>query len=122
MAGESPCPASANNWKQNSDAKTSISSMDSECLVLLPRVCAVLADPTQSLPDDTSLEKLLDWFTGLTKEDHGLTLLESCPCLVDYISTVCLDKTTHPSMLSFSLKLSGLLAASQHGFNLLQVN
>ncbi|XP_029599376.1 BRCA1-associated ATM activator 1 [Salmo trutta] len=94
--------------------------MDSECLVLLPRVCAVLADPTQSLPDDTSLEKLLDWFTGLTKEDHGLTLLESCPCLVDYISTVCLDKTTHPSMLSFSLKLSGLLAASQHGFNLLQ--
>lgn len=94
--------------------------MDSECLVLLPRVCAVLADPRQSLPDDTSLEKLLDWFTGLTKEDHGLALLESCPCLVDYISTVCLDKTTHPSMLSFSLKLSGLLAASQHGFNLLQ--
>jgi hypothetical protein len=42
--------------------------MDSECLVLLPRVCAVLADPRQSLPDDTSLEKLLDWFTGLTKE------------------------------------------------------
>ncbi|XP_071210882.1 BRCA1-associated ATM activator 1 [Salvelinus alpinus] len=94
--------------------------MDSECLVLLPRVCAVLADPRQSLPDDTSFEKLLDWFTGLTKEDHGLALLESCPCLVDYISTVCLDKTTDPSMLSFSLKLSGLLAASQHGFNLLQ--
>ncbi|XP_042173764.1 BRCA1-associated ATM activator 1 [Oncorhynchus tshawytscha] len=94
--------------------------MDSECLVLLPRVCAVLADPRQSLPDDTSLEKLLDWFTGLTKEDHGLALLESCPCLVDYISTVCLDKTTDPSMLSFSLKLSGMLAASQHGFNLLQ--
>ncbi|XP_031667000.1 BRCA1-associated ATM activator 1-like [Oncorhynchus kisutch] len=94
--------------------------MDSECLVLLPRVCAVLADPRQSLPDDTSLEKLLDWFTGLTKEDHGLALLESCPCLVDYISTACLDKTTDPSMLSFSLKLSGLLAASQHGFNLLQ--
>uniref|UniRef100_A0A4W5L2X2 Uncharacterized protein n=1 Tax=Hucho hucho TaxID=62062 RepID=A0A4W5L2X2_9TELE len=89
--------------------------MDSECLVLLPRVCAVLVDPRQSLPDDTSLEKLLDWFT-----DHGLALLESCPCLVDYISTVCLDKTTDPSMLSFSLKLSGLLAASQHGFNLLQ--
>ena len=53
--------------------------MDSECLVLLPRVCAVLADPRQSLPDDTSLEKLLDWFTGLTKEgeethtEKGLT-------------------------------------------------
>ncbi|XP_010863061.2 BRCA1-associated ATM activator 1 isoform X1 [Esox lucius] len=94
--------------------------MDSECMLLLPRVCAVLADPRQSLPDDTSLEKLLDWLTGLTKEDHGQALLESCPCLLDYISTVCLDKTPDPSMLSFSLKLSGLLAASQHGFSLLQ--
>ncbi|KAL1005204.1 hypothetical protein UPYG_G00055980 [Umbra pygmaea] len=101
-------------------ARVTDSVMDSECVMLLPRVCAVLADPRHSLPDDTSLEKLLDWFTVLTKEDNGLALLESCPCLVDYISTVCQDKTTDPSLLSFSLKLSGLLAASQHGFNLLQ--
>ncbi|XP_052363794.1 BRCA1-associated ATM activator 1-like [Oncorhynchus keta] len=51
--------------------------MDSECLVLLPQVCAVLADPRQSLPDDTSLEKLLDWFTGLTKEDISYLFIPS---------------------------------------------
>lgn len=37
--------------------------MDRECVSLLPRVCEVLADSSKSLPDDTSLEKLLDWFT-----------------------------------------------------------
>lgn len=41
--------------------------MDRECVLLLPQVCAVLADSRTSLPDDTSLEKLLDWFTGLSK-------------------------------------------------------
>lgn len=40
--------------------------MDRECVSLLPRVCEVLLDSGRSLPDDTSLEKLLDWFTGLT--------------------------------------------------------
>lgn len=40
--------------------------MDRECESLLPRVCEVLLDSGRSLPDDTSLEKLLDWFTGLT--------------------------------------------------------
>lgn len=44
-----------------------VSTMDSECVSLLPGVCEVLADSGSSLPDDTSLEKLLDWFTGLTK-------------------------------------------------------
>lgn len=40
--------------------------MDRECASLLPSVCKVLADSGRSLPDDTSLEKLLDWFSGLT--------------------------------------------------------
>ncbi|KAJ3614021.1 hypothetical protein NHX12_017598 [Muraenolepis orangiensis] len=48
--------------------------MDGECMELLPRVCSVLADSGSSLPDDTSLEKLLDWFTGLT--NTGRCLLE----------------------------------------------
>lgn len=41
--------------------------MDEECVLLLPRVCELLSNSGKSLPDDTSLEKLLDWFTGLTK-------------------------------------------------------
>ena len=41
--------------------------MDRECVSLLPRVCEVLRGSGSSLPDDTSLEKLLDWFTGLTE-------------------------------------------------------
>lgn len=40
--------------------------MDGECVKLLPRVCQVLAVSGKSLPDDTSLEKLLDWLRGLT--------------------------------------------------------
>lgn len=44
-----------------------ISPMDEECVLLLPRVCELLSNSGKSLPDDTSLEKLLDWFTGLTK-------------------------------------------------------
>jgi hypothetical protein len=40
--------------------------MDGECVKLLPQLCKVLAVSGKSLPDDTSLEKLLDWFSGLT--------------------------------------------------------
>uniref|UniRef100_A0A3B4G9M0 BRCA1-associated ATM activator 1 n=1 Tax=Pundamilia nyererei TaxID=303518 RepID=A0A3B4G9M0_9CICH len=36
----------------------------SKCVSLLPRVCEVLAASGSSLPDDTILEKLLDWFTA----------------------------------------------------------
>lgn len=39
--------------------------MDGECVLLMPRVCELLSKSGKSLPDDTSLEKLLDWFTGL---------------------------------------------------------
>lgn len=46
---------------------TQVSTMDRECLSLLPRVCEVLAASGGSLADDTSLEKLLDWFKALTE-------------------------------------------------------
>lgn len=39
--------------------------MSRECALLLPSVCAALADPWQRGPDDTCLEKLLDWFREL---------------------------------------------------------
>jgi len=44
--------------------------MDGDCLSLLPAVCLVLADPKQSPPDDTSLEKLLDWFKELHSQSE----------------------------------------------------
>lgn len=51
--------------------------MDRECVSLLPAVCEVLAGSGRSLPDDTSLEKLLDWFTGLTKAGQYPTMWDS---------------------------------------------
>ncbi|XP_034743503.1 BRCA1-associated ATM activator 1 isoform X1 [Etheostoma cragini] len=92
--------------------------MDRECVLLLPSVCEVLADSGRSVPDDTSLEKLLDWFTGLT--EAGGSLLEACPCLLKFISTVVPNKASDPGVLSFTLRLTGLMAASEDGFKMLQ--
>ncbi|XP_073698827.1 integrator complex assembly factor BRAT1 [Garra rufa] len=94
--------------------------MDSDCLSLLPAVCLVLADPKQSPPDDTSLEKLLDWFMELHRQSNGQVLLQHHPCLRDFISSVCTCKTTDPAILSYTLKLTGLLAATVQGFDLLE--
>uniref|UniRef100_A0A3P8RMH7 BRCA1-associated ATM activator 1 n=1 Tax=Amphiprion percula TaxID=161767 RepID=A0A3P8RMH7_AMPPE len=93
--------------------------MDRECVSLLPRVCEVLAASGSSLPDDTSLEKLLDWFTGLTKA--GTSLLESCPCLLEFISTVVHNRALDPSILSFTLRLTGFVAVTEVAFKVLQV-
>ncbi|XP_070780725.1 BRCA1-associated ATM activator 1 [Enoplosus armatus] len=92
--------------------------MDRECVSLLPSVCEVLADSGRSLPDDTSLEKLLDWFTGLTKA--GGSLLKVCPCLLEFISTVGNNTASDPGVLSFTLKLTGLLSATEDDFKMLQ--
>ncbi|XP_076583605.1 integrator complex assembly factor BRAT1 isoform X1 [Chaetodon auriga] len=97
---------------------THVSTMDRECVSLLPRVCEVLADSGRSLPDDTSLEKLLDWFTGLNAA--GRSLLEACPCLLEFISTVVSDTASDPGVLAFTLKLTGLMAATEDGFRTLQ--
>ncbi|XP_030004452.1 LOW QUALITY PROTEIN: integrator complex assembly factor BRAT1 [Sphaeramia orbicularis] len=97
---------------------TTVSTMDTECVSLLPRVCEVLADSGRSLPDDTSLEKLLDWFTGLNKA--GGSLLTTCPCLLEFISTVISNSTSDPAVLSFTIKLTGLMAATEDGFRTLQ--
>uniref|UniRef100_A0A671RVG8 BRCA1-associated ATM activator 1 n=1 Tax=Sinocyclocheilus anshuiensis TaxID=1608454 RepID=A0A671RVG8_9TELE len=94
--------------------------MDSDCLSLLPAVCLVLADPQQSPPDDTSLEKLLDWFKELHIQSNGQVLLQHQPCLLEFISSVCTSKTTDPAIISFTLKLTGLLAATKQGFHLLE--
>ncbi|XP_007543691.1 integrator complex assembly factor BRAT1 isoform X2 [Poecilia formosa] len=92
--------------------------MDSQCVSILPRVCGVLLVSGSSLPDDTSLEKLLDWFTTIAQT--GTSLLEACPCLVDFVSKVAFDYTSGSSILSFTLKLTGLIGASEDGFKVLK--
>ncbi|KAM8878728.1 integrator complex assembly factor BRAT1 isoform 2-T2 [Spinachia spinachia] len=93
-------------------------AMEADCASLLPGVCAVLAASGRSLPDDTSLEKLLDWFTGLT--EAGGSLLQACPCLLEFISAVVLNAATDPGVLSFTLRLSGLMAATEDGYEAMQ--
>uniref|UniRef100_A0A3P9NIN1 BRCA1 associated ATM activator 1 n=1 Tax=Poecilia reticulata TaxID=8081 RepID=A0A3P9NIN1_POERE len=92
--------------------------MDSQCVSILPRVCGVLLVSGSSLPDDTSLEKLLDWFT--TVAQTGPSLLEACPCLVDFVSKVAFNYASGSSILSFTLKLTGLIGASEDGFKVLK--
>nr|XP_046227796.1 BRCA1-associated ATM activator 1 isoform X2 [Scatophagus argus] len=105
-------------YPEGSLTPTQASTMDRECVSLLPRVCEVLADSGWSLPDDTSLEKLLDWFTGLTKA--GGSLLEACPCLLEFISAVVYNTASDPAVLSFAIKLTGLMAATEDGFKMFQ--
>lgn len=52
----------------------------------------------------------------------GGCLLETCPCLLDFISSVGNNTALDPAVLSFTLKLTGLLAASEDGFKILRVD
>ena len=51
----------------------------------------------------------------------GVCLPEASPCLLDFISSVVNNTALDPGVISFILKLTGLLAASEDGFKLLQV-
>uniref|UniRef100_A0A665UJI8 BRCA1 associated ATM activator 1 n=1 Tax=Echeneis naucrates TaxID=173247 RepID=A0A665UJI8_ECHNA len=93
--------------------------MDADCVLLLPGVCQVLLDSGRSLPDDTTLEKLLDWLTGITEAEGSL--LEVHPCLLEFISFVVCKTSSDPSVISFTLKLCGLMGATEDGFKRLQV-
>ncbi|NXS38976.1 BRAT1 protein, partial [Balaeniceps rex] len=94
--------------------------MTRECSLLLPRVCAALADPRQPGSDDTCLEKLLDWFRDLTEFDPTVQLVQDNPCLTEFITSVLALPEPSPSILSFTLRLAGILAASESCFQLLQ--
>ncbi|XP_051488353.1 BRCA1-associated ATM activator 1 isoform X2 [Apus apus] len=91
-----------------------------ECSLLLPRVCAALADPRRPGCDDTCLEKLLDWFRLLSTHDPSVELLQDNPCLTEFITSVLALPEPSPSILSFTLQLAGILAASENRFQLLQ--
>ncbi|KAJ7401949.1 BRCA1-associated ATM activator 1 [Pitangus sulphuratus] len=94
--------------------------MTRECAALLPGVCAALADPRQPGLDDTCLEKLLDWFRSLTWFDPTVELVQDNPCLTELISSVLALPEPSPSILSFTLQLAGILAASENRFQHLQ--
>ncbi|KAM6407581.1 integrator complex assembly factor BRAT1 [Rhynochetos jubatus] len=94
--------------------------MTRQCSLLLPRVCAALADPQQTGFDDTCLEKLLDWFRQLTGFDPAVKLVQDNPCLTEFITSVLAQPEPSPSIVSFTLRLAGILAASEHCFQHLQ--
>uniref|UniRef100_A0A8D0ESV0 BRCA1 associated ATM activator 1 n=1 Tax=Strix occidentalis caurina TaxID=311401 RepID=A0A8D0ESV0_STROC len=95
--------------------------MTRECSLLLPRVCAALADPRQPGSDDTCLEKLLDWFRDLTEfGECPPPLVQDNPCLTEFITSVLALPEPSPSILSFTLRLAGILAASENRFQHLQ--
>ncbi|XP_035195503.1 BRCA1-associated ATM activator 1 isoform X1 [Oxyura jamaicensis] len=95
-------------------------AMSRECAQLLPRVCAALADPRQPGSDDTCLEKLLDWLRDLTELEPTLNVVQDNPCLTEFFTSVLALPEPSPSILSFTLRLAGLLAASEECFQHLQ--
>lgn len=52
---------------------------------------------------------------------EGESLLEACPCLLEFISAVIHDTASAPGVLSFTLRLIGLLAAAEDAFRILKV-
>ncbi|XP_044289676.1 BRCA1-associated ATM activator 1 isoform X2 [Varanus komodoensis] len=94
--------------------------MDVKCAQLLPSVCTVLADPRSPVSDDTCLEKLLDWFKTLTNTVPSLLLLEENPCLTELILAVLRQEELDPGILSFVLRLTGILAQTEASFQRLQ--
>ncbi|XP_038675674.1 BRCA1-associated ATM activator 1 isoform X1 [Scyliorhinus canicula] len=94
--------------------------MESEYVELLPRVCAVLGDSRQSVVDDTCLEKLLDCFQAITKNETELYILQRIPCLTHIIVNIPKQRDLNPSTLSFIMRLTGLFAASENYFHELE--
>ncbi|KFQ03761.1 BRCA1-associated ATM activator 1, partial [Leptosomus discolor] len=65
-------------------------------------------------------EKLLDWFQELTMFDPSVELVQDNPCLTEFITSVLALPKPSPSILSFTLQLAGILAASENRFQHLQ--
>ncbi|NWH79428.1 BRAT1 protein, partial [Piaya cayana] len=94
---------------------------------LLPRVLAALSGPRPPGSDDTCLEKLLDWFRDLVgpaeseeSVDPALKLVQDNPCLTEFFTSVLALPEPRPCILSFTLRLAGILAASENCFLHLQ--
>uniref|UniRef100_UPI00358F982A BRCA1-associated ATM activator 1-like n=1 Tax=Myxine glutinosa TaxID=7769 RepID=UPI00358F982A len=87
---------------------------------LLPAICRLLAQPHYEAPDDTCLEKLLDWLQELITDGNGGEL-ECWSCLSNFLEQAWASKDSLGSdVLSFSLRLAGMLAVDVHRFQHLQ--
>ncbi|KAM8962010.1 integrator complex assembly factor BRAT1 [Pelodytes ibericus] len=93
--------------------------MDPECSQLLPHVCGVLLDNRQLMNDDSVFEKLLDWFKSLTTKVRADLLLEENQCIIGLLQQVLSAAAIDPSLLAFTMKLTGIFAAHEEGFNYL---
>ncbi|XP_073409821.1 BRCA1-associated ATM activator 1 [Dendrobates tinctorius] len=90
--------------------------MDAECSQLLPHVCGVLVDNRQLMTDDSIYEKLLDWFKCLLGTVSAEDLLNENPCIPGLFHHVLRIEEADHSLLAFSLRLVGVLAAQEGGF------
>ncbi|XP_069920923.1 BRCA1-associated ATM activator 1 isoform X3 [Oryctolagus cuniculus] len=115
-------PAAGRGFRRTDGTRAGAPSlaMDPECALLLPGLCAVLADPGQPVADDTCLEKLLDWFQTVTETGSSLRLLQDNPCLVELLSHVLGTQDAPAGLLSFALRLAGIFGAQESGFQYLQ--
>uniref|UniRef100_A0A8C4QP36 BRCA1-associated ATM activator 1 n=1 Tax=Eptatretus burgeri TaxID=7764 RepID=A0A8C4QP36_EPTBU len=87
---------------------------------LLPAICRLLAQPHFEAPDDTCLEKLLDWLQELIADGNGEEL-ECWSCLSNFLQQAWASKDSLGSdVLSFALRLAGMLAVDVHRFQRLQ--
>uniref|UniRef100_UPI00358F6614 BRCA1-associated ATM activator 1-like n=1 Tax=Myxine glutinosa TaxID=7769 RepID=UPI00358F6614 len=88
---------------------------------LLPAICRLLAQPHYEAPDDTCLEKLLDWLQELITDAGNGGELECWSCLSNFLEQAWASKDSLGSdVLSFSLRLAGMLAVDVHRFQHLQ--
>ncbi|XP_063790693.1 BRCA1-associated ATM activator 1 isoform X2 [Pseudophryne corroboree] len=93
--------------------------MDAQCFQLLPDVCGILADSRQLMTDDSVYEKLLDWFKSLLMTVPPEMLLDENQCVAGLLQQVLRVGETDPSLLAFSMRLVGMLAAQEGGFKYL---
>ncbi|KAM9305489.1 integrator complex assembly factor BRAT1 [Gastrophryne carolinensis] len=96
--------------------------MDTECSQLLPHVCKILVDNRSFMTDDSSYEKLLDWFQSLLLAAPPEVILEENPCIVGLLQQVLNVEEPDPSVLAFSMRVVGIFSSRQEGFEYLQVN
>ncbi|XP_075686475.1 integrator complex assembly factor BRAT1 isoform X2 [Rhinoderma darwinii] len=96
--------------------------MDAECSQLLPHVCGVLVDNRQLMTDDSIYEKLLDWFKFLLGTVSSERLLNENPCIPGLFRQVLNIEEADHSLLVFSMRLVGILAAQEGGFKYLMLD
>eukprot|EP00079_Xenopus_tropicalis_P008827 XP_002932270.2 PREDICTED: BRCA1-associated ATM activator 1 [Xenopus tropicalis] len=95
--------------------------MDAECSQLLPHVCGVLVDNRQLMTDSSCFEKLLDWFTQMLNTVSAEQLLEENQCILMLFQHVLNAGDPDPNLLSFSMRLVGMLAGHETGFKYLMM-